>query len=1048
MKKSISLLLTLLCFSVFGFAQKTVTGLVTDESGNPLAEVSVRVKNTTIGTTTGKDGKYKLTIGQNAKIIVYTFVGMAPQEIEIKGKSVIDVQLSASASKLDDVVVVGYGTVKKKDLTGSVSVVKAKELEQSQSVEWMQALQGRTTGVNITSESGEPGSGINIQIRGANSIVGNSSPLFVIDGVQMDLNNDEVAKTNSSQSTMNPLSMLNPSDIESIEILKDASATAIYGSRGANGVVIITTKGGKAGRSVVEYSGSIGVSQITQKVSVLSPQDYLNYAAVRGGNDQFLMIDTDGNGTPDAPRDFSKIPSFNWQDEALRLAITNMHNIAVSGGNEKTTYSAGLGYLKQEGLVKYNTYDRYNFRIKLDHNANNKLKLGFNLTSTFSDAVGAANNGGPNSYNGLTQTLIAARPWVLGSDVTDMSLVDPFSDNFITPLDLIKNSFKTTRMMRIMGSARMEYKILKELTYVGLIAGNYSNSKLQEFYSNQTSWGNFYNGLAGIAEVETNSYNHSSQINFVKTLKNHSISALGAFEVFSNNWENFTNRIANFADQSTGVNDLSKGTSLLEYSSSRWKNNRLSYLSRINYSYKDKYLLTASIRADGSDKFGPGNRWGYFPSLALAWKINKESFMENLNEVNDLKLRLSYGKTGNEGIPPYSYFGRLQNTYAASNNNILFGMSPAALANPNLQWETTSQYNAGIDLGLLGNRITVNVDYYLKQTRDMLLNAPVAAQSGFFRQWLNIGSIDNSGIELMISSVNIDKKDFKWESSFNISFNNNIVQNLGGADFIPVTIGGSWIQNAGRVILDQQIGTMYGYSFAGIYQLSDFTWQNGSDPTIPAANRVYTLKPGNPAFLAGTAVPGALRYADISGPNGVPDGQIDDKYDRTVIGNSNPKHFGGLNNTFRYKSFDLNMFFQWSFGNDIFNESKLREQGYQPAFNVTEDYYKNYWSETNPSNKYPGLGQINILPSSYFVEDGSFLRLKTFAVGYNVPKKRLGKSGLSNVRLSLTATNLFTWTNYTGLDPEVNSSNPLFRGLDRFAYPRPRTFTFGVNVKF
>jgi TonB-linked SusC/RagA family outer membrane protein len=1049
MRKFLSLLLLLFCISLAGFAQRSVVGNITDEEGTPLQGVTVAVKNAPKNTTTSdQEGNYKLNVPPSAKIIVFTFVGMVTKEVELRDKYIINVQLTSSSAELDDVVVIGYGTVRKKDLTGSVSVVRAKELEQSQSVEWLQALQGRTPGVNITSESGEPGSGINIQVRGANSIVGNSSPLFVIDGVQMDLNNEEVAKTNSSQASMNPLSMINPSDIESIEVLKDASATAIYGSRGANGVVIITTKGGKSGRSVVEYNGSVALSQILNKVNVLNPQEYLRYAALRGGNDPFLLVDTDGNGTPDAPRDFSKVPSFNWQDEALRTALTNNHNLTVSGGNEKTTFSAGMSYLLQEGLVKFNNYDRYNFRLRLDHKSTKRLKFGFNLNSALSNANGAANNGGPNSFNGLTQTLISARPWTLTSDDTDISLIDPTSDNFISPLDLIQNSFKNTRLMRLMGSAKMDYTIAKGFTYTGLIAGNYSSSKLQEFYGNETSWGNFYNGLAGIAEIETYSYNHSSQLNFVKRIKDHRFNALAGFEIFSNNFESFRNRIANFADQSTGVNDLSKGTSLLEYSSERWRNNRLSYLSRVNYSYKDKYLFTASFRADGSDKFGPGNRWGYFPSMALAWRASEEEFFKNLEFLSDLKLRVSYGKTGNEGIPPYTYFASLQNTYYATNNSIQFGMSPASLANPNLKWETTSQYNAGIDVGFFGNRVNLTVDYYLKQTRDMLLDAPVSAQSGFARQWLNIGGIDNEGLEFMLSTINIDKKNFKWETNFNISFNRNTVNNIGGADFIPVTIGGSWIQNAGRVILGQPVGSMYGYAFTGIYQLEDFDWQNGSDPTIPPANRIYTLKPGNPNFVSGTAAPGALKYADISGPDGVPDGQIDDQFDRTVIGNSNPKHFGGLNNTFRYKNFDLNIFFQWSYGNDIFNESKLREHGYQPQFNITQEYFNDYWSETNPSNVYPGLGMINILPSSYFVEDGSFLRLKTVGFGYNLPVKMLRKSGITGVRFNLTATNLLTWTNYTGLDPEVNSNNPLFRGLDRFAYPRPRTLALGVNVRF
>jgi TonB-linked SusC/RagA family outer membrane protein len=419
-----------------------------------------------------------------------------------------------------------------------------------------------------------------------------------------------------------------------------------------------------------------------------------------------------------------------------------------------------------------------------------------------------------------------------------------------------------------------------------------------------------------------------------------------------------------------------------------------------------------------------------------------------VSSVSNLKLRLSYGETGNESIPAYSYFARMQNTYYTSNNSVMFGMSPASRENPELKWETTSQYNAGIDLGLFKNRLNLNFDYYLKQTRDMLLSAPVSAQSGYFEQWLNIGAIDNSGIEIMVSTVNIAKKDFKWETNFNISFNRNEVLDLGGADFIPVNIPGGWIQNAGRVIVGESIGTMYGYTFEGIYQIDDFTWQDGSDPSIPHADRIYELKQDLPQFVSGNASPGTPRYADISGPDGIPDGQVDEEFDRSVIGNSAPKHIGGFNNTLTYKNFDLAVFFQWSYGNDIFNASKLRENGIHPYMNITKDYFYNYWSETNPSNEYPGLGQVNWTPSSYFVEDGSYLRLKTLALGYNLPRQILQGTGLTAVRFHVTGTNLFTWTNYSGLDPEVNSNNPLLRGFERFAYPRSRTITLGVNVKF
>lgn len=1043
MKKSIYLLLIVLGISFAGYAQQMVSGVVTDETGVRLPGVTVTLEGTTIGTVTSEEGNYRIEVPDNAIVLVFSFIGMETQVVEINNQSTINVQLISSVTELDEVVAIGYGTVRKRDLTGSVSAVRSEELEQSKSTNVLQALQGRMAGVQITSESGEPGSGINIQIRGANSIIGGSTPLFVIDGVQMDVNKNEVATSNSSNSTMNPLSTLNPSDIESIEVLKDASATAIFGSRGANGVVIVTTKSGKEGTSVLEYNGSVGFSEASNKIDVLSPEEYLDYAEALGGRDNFLMIDTDGDGTYDTPRDFSTIPSHNWQEEALRTAITHDHTISASGGSAKSNYSAGIGYLSEEGLVKHNNFERYNMRIRADHIHSDKLKLGFNLNTALTEVKGAANNGGPNSYTGLTQLLIMANPW----EVVDEN-IDNISDEYISPLALIEKADKLTRMMRVIGSLRAEYKILNNLSYVGILGGNYSNSKLKEFYSSETSWGKYYNGLTAITQVETYTYNHSSQLNFIKKINDHYFDVLTAFEVSSYNWESFRNRISGFEDQSTGVNDIDKGANILEKSSSRWGTNRLSYLGRINYNFRDKYLLTGSIRADGSDKFGAGNRWGYFPSGAFAWRISEEGFLKGVTPVSNMKLRLSYGETGNENIPAYSYFARMQNTYYTSNNNIMFGLSPASRENPDLKWETTSQYNAGIDLGFFKSRLNLIVDYYLKQTKDMLLSTPVSAQSGYYEQWLNFGNIDNSGFEFFLSSVNVNKKDFTWESSFNISFNKNEVKNIGIADFIPVNIPGGWINNAGRVIVGEPIGAMYGFVFDGVYQIENFTWQDGSDPSIPHAERVYVLNEDRPQFASGTATPGNLKFKDISGPDGVPDGQIDDQYDRTVIGNSSPKHIGGFNNTFTYKNFDLTMFFQWSYGNDIFNASKLRENGVHPWMNVTKDFFHNYWSETNPGNEYPGLGQINWTPSSYYVEDGSYLRFKTLVLGYNLPKQVLNGTGLSSIRFHVTGTNLFTWTNYSGLDPEVNSNNPLLPGFERFAYPRSRTITFGVNVKF
>lgn len=1043
MKKSkLLLLLTCICFSFLGFAQKKVSGKVTDSQGIPMPGVSLLAKNTKTGTLTDFEGQYNLVVPTNSNVIVFSYIGMKTQEVEVNQKSIINVKLEEEASVLDEIVVIGYGTSKKKDLTGSVSSIKANKLAESSSTNIFNAMQGRVAGVAISSESGEPGGGMNIRIRGANSISGSSTPLFVIDGVQLDFNKNEVASTGSSQSSMNPLSMLNPNDIESIEVLKDASSTAIYGSRGANGVVIVTTKSGKNGKANIEYEVVTGLSTANNKINVLSPEGYLQYAKARG-RDSFLLMDTNGDGILDSPRDFTNTPSHIWQDEALRTAEVIQHTLSMSGGNDKSNYSAGIGYVSEEGLVRNNDFERYNFRLQANQIHSDRLRLGFNLNSSLSEAMGVANNGGPNSYSGVTQLIVMANPW----EITDPD-VNQVDDSYISPLKLIDESDKTTRMFRSLGSLDLQFKLTKDLTYVGVLGGNYSNSKLKEFYNSRTNWGNYYKGLAGVDEVETYSYNHSSQLNYKKKLKKHYFDVLAAFEVGHYNWEQFRNRVAGFEDESTGVNDIQKGKNLLEYTTKRYSTSRLSYLSRVNYNYNNRYFFTASFRADGSDKFGEGNRWGYFPSGALAWKISEENFLKEKTPISNLKLRLSYGETGNESIPAYSNFAKMENTYYSNNESIMFGMSPSSRENPELKWETTKQFNTGVDLGLFNNRLNINVDYYKKQTENMLLLAPVSSQTGYFNQWLNIGNLENSGFEFTLSTVNINKQNFKWESNFNISFNKNQVTDIGRASFINIDIPGGFITNPGRIIVGEPIGIMYGYVFDGVYQIDQFNWQNNNDPTIPHSSRIYSLKQGENKFVTGTAAPGSIRYKDISGPNGVPDGKIDDVYDRTVIGHSNPKHFGGFNNNFTYKSFDLAIFFEWSYGNDIFNASKLNEQGILDYMNVTSDYFYNSWTPTNPSNKYPGIAQISTAPSSYFVEDGSYLRLKNISLGYKLPKEVLDQMGISALRVFATGTNLITWTKYTGLDPEVNSTNPLMTGFDRFSYPRARTINLGLNVKF
>ena len=1034
----IKLLLFLMFISTAAFsnltAQIEANGVVTDaETGDPLLGATVLVKGTNNGTISNFDGSFQLSVESNDAILVISYTGY--KTTEVQAGTNLQINLSVDIANLEEVVVIGYGTQKKSDLTGSMSGIKSETLMESQTTDVFSAMQGRMSGVQISSDSGEPGGGVNIVVRGQTSINATSSPLFVIDGVQIDVNYDEVATTGSSQSRINPLTGINPADIESIDVLKDASATAIYGSRGANGVVIITTKSGNDGRLNADYTYNLGVSNAIRKLPMLSPQDYIIYQQDRG-NARFLNEDTDGDGNPDTPRDFSQIKSYNWQDEALRMALTHQHQLSVRGGNKTTNYSAGVGYLKQEGLIINNDYDQYNLRLRMKSDLNERLSIAFNSNGSNSILSGVANNGGPDSFNGVTQSLLIANPWEITTDDVDFA-----DDAFVNPFNLFKEADKSTNILRLFSNLNIDYKITDAFKYTAIVGGNISHSKAKEFYSSNTSWGRLQNGRARIKEVNTYSYNHSSQLHYNKSLGSiHNIDAMGAFEIFHYNFEDFENEVVNFDNQTTGVNNISIGSAVSQYSTQRWNTNRLSFLGRVNYSLFDRYLFTASIRADGSDKFGSGNRWGYFPSGAIAWKVSDEEFMKNVDAVSNLKFRLSYGATGNERIPPYTYLAQLDPTFYASDDNLIFGLSPSSLPNSDLKWETTDQYNAGIDLGLFRGSLTLTADIYNKITRDLLLDAPIPSQVGFNSQWKNIGRIDNKGLELQITSYNINKKSFSWRTDFNISFNRNEVKDLGGADYIPVTTPGGWQVNTGRVIVGEQIGTMYGYVFDGIYQIDDFTWDDTDNPDHEDRN--YILKDGLPVY-SGTAYPGRMKYKDING-----DGFINDE-DRKVIGNSNPKHFGGLNNSFKYRNWDLTVFLNWSYGNDIYNASKVRLNGVASWMNISQDYFDNHWTPENPSNQYPAYGSLDQqIASSYYVEDGSYLRLKTVSLGYRLPKDISNTLGFNGIQFNIIGNNLATWTNYTGWDPEVNYRNPLLSGFERISYPRARSFTFSLKATF
>jgi len=1020
----------------------SVSGTVTDRQGGPLPGVRVYIKNTKIATATDNSGKYRIRLLNPTAVLVFSRMGYAQQEKQVKAGTMVNAAMSESVKNLDEVVVIGYGEQTRSDLTGSVTGVKAEEIERSANPDLLGSLQGKMPGVRINAQSGEPGAEMNIQIRGANSLYGSSSPLFVIDGVPFDVNSDEVATASEANigNSANPLSSLNPSDIESIEVLKDASATAIYGSRGANGVVLVTTKSGQKGRSEIAYHGYVSFSEASRKLELLNGDEWIDFQRETRPNSPLFYVLRDGVVDTNSPVDPYRFRQHDWQDEAFRRAATQNHNLSFSGGSDKTVFAGGIGYLNQEGIIRSNGLNRYNVRLRVDHDHSAKLKMGLNILGSYQEMVGATNTGLVNSANGIVQRIIMTKP---------LEFYDPATDDdvtrYITPVSMLDDAYKNTATIRTNVSAYIEYKLAKNLKLNTTVGGILSSSKGKEFYSKYTTMGNLNNGVAALQERRAYSWNSTTRLNYLQTFNRiHKLDLMGAFEINRYNYEYQSMRSMDFVDETTGIDDISKGGLISSVRSSRWANNRISWLARANYSLLWRYLFTVSFRADGSDKFGPGNRYGFFPSAAFAWQAHKEEFIKSLNAFDQLKLRLSYGRTGNERIPAYRYFSEMDNAYYASAGSNIFGMAPSAAANPDLKWEATTQYNAGVDVGILKNRLTFSADYYIKQTKDMLLPAYVASESGYTQLWKNLGRIDNKGVELQITSINIDSKNFRWSTSFNISTNQNTIKSLGSIDFIPVIMENGSISNLGRVQVGNSLGTAYGFLTDGVYQIDDFTWQNNSDPSIPHGSRQYVLKSDVVAVAGATVKPGTLKFKDLNG-----DHMVDEENDRTFISRSLPKHFGGFENTFTYKNFECNIFFEWSYGGQLVNLGSRLIQGPSGVWNLSKEFWDEHWTPENHTNKYPDVVSNNAtasMMSDYYVEDASYLRLRNVSLSYSLPKKMVNKIGLKNLSVYATANNLHVWTNYSSFDPDVSYSNPLLPGLERLAYPRARSFMLGVKA--
>lgn len=1017
------------------------SGTIKNEKGEPLQGATITEKGTNNLTLSDANGNFKLKVKDADAVLQINFTGYAKQEIKYTGKPVV-ISLVPSANELDDIVVVGYGTVRKKDLTGAVEKVNMKDLQKAPVRSLDEALGGRVAGVQVVSSDGQPGSPTAIVIRGNNSITQDNSPLFVIDGFP---------------SESPDLNSINVSDIESIEVLKDASATAIYGARAANGVVMITTKQGKMGKTEVSYNSYIGVQKVIKKMDLLSPYEFVRFQFENDSINTKAQYLTGGK-TIDSYKDAVGV---DWQDILFRNAKMVNNEIAIRGGNANTKFSLSASALQQDGIILFSGYNRYQGRFRLDHSINEKLKIGLNVNYSALKAYGTVPSTLTNSSSETSNLMFSIwgyRP-VAGNASVDLTVgLDPYfeldqNDSRFNPLETVTYEVRNRFNNSIISNLSLEYKILNNLLFKTTLGYTNDVARNEEFNSTQTRAGSPLTASGRISGVNgsivnntKNSYLNENTISYNKRFKNHhTIDAVAGLTLQGLSQNIFGAAATNLPNEKLGLSGLDEGTPS-KISSYRSSNSLASYLLRVNYSYDSKYLLTVSMRSDGSSKFSPENKWSYFPSGSFAWRFSNEKFMKDVSVVNDAKLRFSYGLIGNNRVSDFAYLNTLASSLTLAypfNGVASTSIVPDALGNPNLKWETTSQANLGLDVSLIKSRITLGIDLYRKVTTDLLLYAQLPPSSGFTRGYKNIGKVENKGLEFTINTKNIDTKKFTWSSSFNISFNRNKVLALNdNQESLLTTI--NW-DNQWRGIpayiakVGQPLGLMYGAVWLGNYQYDDFD---------KSSSGIYTLKPtvsSNTTVADPKIQPGYIKYKDLNG-----DRIINDN-DMTVIGNPNPDFIGGFTNNFKYKNFDVNIFLQFSYGGDVLNANRLVFEGNSGRTLQNQfETVANRWTPTNQNNDmYVAKGDGGRVYSSRVIEDGSYLRLKTLQVGYTLPQSILKKIKIKSIRFYLSGQNLLTWTKYTGLDPEVSAYNSaLTPAFDYSVYPRATTLTFGLNVNF
>lgn len=1004
--------------------QITVTGTVFDETNLPLPGVSIVVKGTQIGTTTDFDGNYEITVPSSESVLAYSFMGYSTKEVAVGGQTVLNISMEPDAKALDEVVLIGYGTQKKSDITGSLSSVSADDLEDQPVADAAVLLQGRASGVQVTQTSGAPGAGISVRVRGTGT-VGNPNPLYVVDGIFLD-NIDHI----------------NPSDIENMEVLKDASATAIYGSRGANGVILITTKTGNTDYVNVKVETMAGVQSAWNSPNLMNSTDWLatfNEAQANAntftGTTNYPSLDliepsNDPNRTTD------------WFNEATRTGAIYKANATISRGDDKSNTLFSLGYFQNEGIVEGSDYDRINLRLNTNYTISKYFKTGVNLSLSNANTLGISSS----NISGVLTNVQRIDPLTPVTDPTTGEWAStPYSD-LTNPIAAANRDVRDTGALLFLANTYLQFEPIEGLVFKTSFSANISRSKSKTYLPAYSYIGGDENLTNSISKTyrDFNGWLSENTVNYnFKLGENHNFNILAGFTAQRDQSEFLTASRKNvFGD----VEELQYINASIDLESTNAWNSGVdtrmySYLGRLNYNFANKYYLTASVRRDGSSVFGPNKRFGSFPSASFGWKLRNEGFMDFLSEdvVNHLMFRVGWGRVGNAKIDPYGYTATLKNKDSRLEYSYIFGgveypgWAPVTMANPNMQWETVESTNVGLDMAFFNSKVTFSFDYFVKDTEDMLVQVPIPEYSGYIEApYVNAGTVRNKGFEIDLGYNGSIGEDFTYNVNLNMSSIQNEVVSLGGGQ--PIWGGSaSFIGSTTRTAEGHPIGSFYGYEVEGVFQTDA---------------EVATSAQSGEAIGAGDfKFKDQRTFNEETGEWEEPDGVINGD-DRVYIGNPTPDMFYGINLSAAYKGFDMSMFFQGQYGNELFNAFKYYNYATHKRYALTNDY-KEHWTADNGSNEMFGLNTAtvdkNLRASDFYIEDGSYFRLKNIQIGYTFDKPA---SWVSNVRLYFSGQNVFTITKYSGLDPEVGGDKATNLGLDYGTYPQSRVFSFGVNMSF